>query len=388
MISSSKKAALELNRKRADELADFSDLSEASPSDILNSLTSEQDLATCAPDGECRTDPRTGLRILYSEKRAKRPHDNRPDKPDPGKKPQKECPVCKGKTTRIIDMHPLSQGFTFINKNLFPILYPGTVSGEQINFLENPPAQPDPVSAYGMHFLQWPSNRHDLDFENMPVQDSCIVLERLALLENKILHSEIPELRTTSGYEDPPHTGFSGIIKNYGHLVGGSLSHGHIQIAFTNIMPGVIRDNIRFRNSRNETFIHYLSRENPDSLTLEERDHFTAAVPYFMKRPLQTIIYYHGNESYLHHISKEYLPDLAVLLKKNIGSLLSLMQRIGREPAYNIIFHSGPGCEFYIEILPYTQETGGYEHLGLFVCQGSPRSTADMYTQQGDFQSG
>ena len=96
-------------------------------------------------------------------------------------------------------------------------------------------------------------------------------------------------------------------------------------------------------------------------------------------------IYYNGDADYFHHIPLPHLDDLTVLLQKNIASVLSIMRSIGREPAYNIIFHSGPGCEFYIEILPYTQETGGYEHLGLFVCQGSPGSTAEMYMNAGEF---
>jgi len=373
---------VELPKDKAQKLCDFTNISDVSAHDILDSLMNEEDIRKFTPDGECRIDPRSGLRILYSEKRAKRPHDNLP----PARKKQVDpCPVCEGNTTRIIDMHPLSEGFTFINKNLFPILYPEKIHYKDFDF-HNPSLTFEPGPAYGFHFLQWPSNRHEMDFENMPVEDSRIVLERLSLFEAIMLHSDIDGLASTSAYETPPHSGFSGIIKNYGHLVGGSLSHGHIQIAFTNIMPGVIADDINFRDSHNETFIQFFSRGNPENLTLEKREHFTATVPFFMKRPLQTLIYYNGGEDYFHHIPHPHLDDLADLLKKNIASVINIMKAIGREPAYNIIFHSGPGCEFYIEILPYTQETGGYEHLGLFVCQGSARSTTDMYRDTGDFQ--
>lgn len=376
---------MKLSKNKAEELCDFNDISKVSIQDILDSLLNEEDIRKFTPDGECRIDPRSGLRILYSEKRAKRPHDNKPADSPSVSRPAIPCPVCEGNTTRIIDMHPLSQGFTFINKNLFPILYPEGTPDKQFNFL-NPPLTAEPASAYGFHFLQWPSNRHEMDFENMPAEDSRIVLERLSIFENKMLHSDINGLTSTSAYETPPHSGFSGIIKNYGHLVGGSLSHGHIQIAFTNIMPRVIADDIHFRDSHSKTFIQFLASANPENLALEKRDHFTAAVPFCMKRPLQTIIYYNGDEDYFHHIPHPHLDDCAVLLKKNIASVISIMEAIGREPAYNIIFHSGPGCEFYLEILPYTQETGGYEHLGLFVCQGSARSTADMYRNTGDFR--
>ena len=52
------------------------------------------------------------------------------------------------------------------------------------------------------------------------------------------------------------------------------------------------------------------------------------------------------------------------------------MNRIGREPAYNITINNGPGAALYIEILPYTQETGGFEHLGLWVCQDNVNNVA------------
>jgi hypothetical protein len=30
----------------------------------------------------------------------------------------------------------------------------------------------------------------------------------------------------------------------------------------------------------------------------------------------------------------------------------------------------------YFEFLPYTQEMGGFEHLGLYLCQGNPLQSA------------
>jgi galactose-1-phosphate uridylyltransferase len=50
---------------------------------------------------------------------------------------------------------------------------------------------------------------------------------------------------------------------------------------------------------------------------------------------------------------------------------------LGREIAYNVVTHNGPGAGLYFEFLPYTQEMGGYEHLGLFICQGDPEEVAE-----------
>jgi hypothetical protein len=53
-----------------------------------------------------------------------------------------------------------------------------------------------------------------------------------------------------------------------------------------------------------------------------------------------------------------------------------IMPRVGREIAYNVITNNGPGAGLYFEFLPYTQEIGGVEHLGLFVCQELPERAA------------
>jgi hypothetical protein len=52
------------------------------------------------------------------------------------------------------------------------------------------------------------------------------------------------------------------------------------------------------------------------------------------------------------------------------------MPQVGRELAYNVIANNGPGAGLYFEFLPYTQEIGGVEHLGLFVCQELPARAA------------
>ncbi|MFN2351701.1 MAG: hypothetical protein ABR497_07110, partial [Kiritimatiellia bacterium] len=45
-------------------------------------------------------------------------------------------------------------------------------------------------------------------------------------------------------------------------------------------------------------------------------------------------------------------------------------------PSFNILVHNAPGGGLYFEFLPFTQEYGGFERLGLFVCQSAPRPAA------------
>jgi len=364
-----------LNEKTINRI-DFEDISKVTYKDIVNSIIKEPDISDFKPHNICKIDPRTSNRIVYSTGRAKRPHDNRPIST---KKQEFSCVVCEGKTTGIIDKTPLSEGFTFINKNLFPILYPEGYKGTNIEPGKGN-IKTEGEKAVGMHFVQWSSNYHDKDIHNMPLKDVETVLHRLAILEEKMLHSKDSFMPSTKDYESEEHFGYGGIIKNYGRLVGGSLFHGHQQIIHTNIMPGKIKEDLKFREKYGRTFSAFILEKNPEHLTLKDMGTVKILVPYFMKRPLDTmIILKNSSKNYLHHLNNQEISDLALALQINLKSVPELMIKIGREPAYNVIFHTGPSVGFYIEVLPYTQETGGYEHIGIYICQSSPELTVELY---------
>lgn len=61
-----------------------------------------------------------------------------------------------------------------------------------------------------------------------------------------------------------------------------------------------------------------------------------------------------------------------------IRALMVIMPRMGIEPAYNININNGPGAGVYLELLACTQMTGGFEHIGLWVCQANPYDVAEQ----------
>jgi hypothetical protein len=61
-----------------------------------------------------------------------------------------------------------------------------------------------------------------------------------------------------------------------------------------------------------------------------------------------------------------------------IRVMRAVMPTIGRKLAYNVITNNGLGAGLYFEFLPYTQEIGGYEHLGLYACQADPNRVAQQ----------
>ncbi|MEE9515341.1 MAG: hypothetical protein V3V54_04840 [Candidatus Brocadiales bacterium] len=361
---------------------DFEDVGKAGFEDIINSVTLDTSIAQYKPLSHYQVDPRSGDRVVYSEARAKRPHDTAPANREQKPAATAGCVVCDGKTTSIIDTAPISEGFTFINKNLFPILYPFE-TGTAEKDLSSDPFTRTGRQAAGAHFLQWPSNLHHSDYYNMGQADVLVVLGRLCVLEEKLLHSPGSGMPLSHRLPGGDHYGYIGVIKNVGRLVGGSLTHGHNQIVHTNIKPRRIEDDETFKQNFGQNFSDYILRENPGEYTVKDYGHgVLLIVPYFMKRPLHAMIVVgDGSCGYLHHLKKEVLGSLCTAIRDVSRAVVELMPGLGRELAYTWIIHEGDIGGLYIEILPWTQEMGGYEQLGIFLCQSTPETTVKYYRE-------
>jgi galactose-1-phosphate uridylyltransferase len=383
MQSGEQRGARQLSPQDLARLVQVEDLGELTGAEIVRLFRQEEQLAAYAPDGVLQRDPRDGTLIAYSSARARRPHDNVPQLPrdaGDGGAASRNCPICDGNTTGVIDVAPLSEGFTFINKNLFPVVYlPGAVSGREGSFdglddadstaAPRPMAAPRPIA--GAHFLQWTSSLHDRDWHNMPLAELEVVLERMARLEGKLL---------TEGRAILPDASEAHVIviKNYGRAVGASLAHGHQQIALSSVMPRRVRDNQRFEERHGETFSAFLQRENPEQLLVHDYGKAVLVVPYFMRRPYDMILAVRDvRRRYLSELDEAELAAVARGWRDATRAIVEIMPRIGRDTAYNVTVSNGQGAGLYIEFLPYTQETGGFEQIGLWACQASPHGVAE-----------
>jgi galactose-1-phosphate uridylyltransferase len=362
----------QLDRPRLAGILESEDIASLPFTELVRSFRDDKQISQFLPDSVYQVDPRNGDVILYHSARARRPHDNRPPVSDTSAL-LPECLICQGQTTGILDVADLSQGFTFINKNLFPILSPCELGPPDSRAHAGQHPAAEGRVACGLHFLQWTSSQHDKDWHNMPLSDCTIVMKRLAALERKLI--------TDAGEFMPAghrgERGFVLIVKNHGHLVGGSMAHGHQQIAFSSVMPRRMRDNLRFQTQRGETFSAYLARENPPALTVKEYGYATLLVPYFMRRPFDMLLLVTDIcKQYLHQLDEAEIAAVAEGWHDAIRAMRAVMPRIGREIAYNVITSNGPGAGIYFDFLPYTQETGGAEHLGLLVCEQDPAQAA------------
>jgi galactose-1-phosphate uridylyltransferase len=142
-------------------------------------------------------------------------------------------------------------------------------------------------------------------------------------------------------------------------------------------MPRRVQDNWRFETERGEPFSAYLLRGNPSELTVEDYGPAILLVPYFMRRPYDMMLLLKdASKRHLHQLTEAEIGAVAEGWRDAIRAMRQVLAEIGRELAYNVIAHNGPGAGIYFEFLPYTQETGGFEHLGLYVCQQSPKTAA------------
>lgn len=325
------------------------------------------------------TDPRDGTRILYNAARAGRPRDNQPSEEVTTNRVQdvgsENCVVCTGRLTPIVDIAGLSCGFTFISFNLYPMVVPGVpaAAAERASAEHRTPSddltprsEAIPEStAEGLHLLQWTSSVHDQDWETLSRSDRLTVVQRLAALEKRLVEGRR----------------FVTVIKNYGRLVGGSLVHDHQQIAATNVLPARVARNRRYREQYGRTVSSTLMGLMEErQLTLLRLATGTLGVAPWMRRPYEMVYTVHddGPEN-LFQLTEVQLQDLGDALAAAIGAMRALFPRLGKEPAYNVVFNTGPGAGIYLEFLPYTQETGGFEHAGLYVCQATPELCHNVY---------
>lgn len=369
-----------LTKQQVQDLIFTQSIEHLSIDSLVHDMLADELISRFVPDSKCQLDPRDGELIVYNSSRAQRLHTVKSSQQETADPQEAEnCPICQAKSTSIIDMADLSDGFTFINKNLYPIFYPAhQVEPEHVES----PLYPDPLHtgrlSHGFHFLQWSSSEHHKDWHNMPTADCLVLMQRLALLEKKLLH-ESQQIMPPSDNTDTERKnyGYVSIIKNYGAAAGASLNHGHQQIGYSNIMPRRFYNNWCFEKRHAMTFNDYMLQENPQQLWVKAFGDVVLMVPYFMRRPYDMLLILKDTaKRNLHELDNQQLTDLTTGLQQAIQLIMQIMPQMGKTPSYNLTFNTGPGAGIYVEILPQIQLRGGFEQLGLWVCQAEPFQVA------------
>ena len=315
------------------------------------------------PDGVYGVDPRNGEATLFNEsgrvgptttpraRRFRREHHRQTSSPA----------HLRRDTTEIIDTAELSDGFTFINENLYPIVPPRVPAHPRTTGLLG-----DGGHSLGLHFIQWTSSYTTTTGPSSTREDRrSVVLDRLAAFEHRLL--------TPAGLSGGRAPRFD--HQERGRLVGGSLNHPHQQIVLSNACLGGSERTERFRRTHRRTFagVHAPTREPLRAHGRQARQTGRFMVPYFMRRPYNLLYA-------LDDLRPSRLSETSAAQRRDLGLAMAMgmrMTQVGldlldREEAYNVVFHSGPGTGMYLEFLPRSQEDGGFEQLGLSACQSSP----------------
>ena len=308
-----------------------------------------------APDRSLGHDPRGDLPIAYSEARRRR-------------LAATGCVVCDGQTCPAADIAPLPGGdVAWLTPNFYPVAYPfphGRAPAGASGAAEASAPAPAP-GLHGLHLVQWSSLRHDGGLIGADAATAAAIVAQLARAEEWLLHhadAQYPQ----SG---PGHRGHVGLIKNRGRTVGGSVEHDHQQVLLSNL-PFAEPPATRGLRAA------LLGQARPE-LELERLDGTTTLVPAFMRRPLHTFIVPEGEDvGWLHHLPAATRDALALAVARLTLATSALMAGSGREPAWNLVLHTGEGCGPLLELRPYTQPLGGYEQLGLYICEEAPATSA------------
>lgn len=290
-----------------------------------------------APDGRVGVDPRIDLPVLYSEARATRP------------RAAAGCPVCNDRLCPAVDVVEGDDGdATWLAPNMFPLVSP---SGS---------------AARGVHFVQWSTRHHHVAWPDGSRELSARVMRQLADAERWLL-THASEAYPETG---PGLRGHVGIVKNRGAQVGGSVEHDHQQILLTNVAPlepRLARDlGARLRD------VH-----DPALVVDAVGDTRTLVAP-FMRRALQSfVVPSEPSARFLHELSDDALVELGVAIARVTGATSRVMVEHHGEPAWNLVMHTGVEVPLVIELRAYTQPLGGYEQLGLYLCEQTPETSAE-----------
>lgn len=294
-----------------------------------------------APGIQVRREPREGFRIVDSESRAARLS------LDPAL-----CVVCDDLTCPAVDHAELPNGdLAYLTPNLYPIVFP---------FAD------EAAPARGVHLVHWSCLAHDGGLAAAAPEVATALLTQLAEAEAFLLH-EAPAHYPESG---DGHRGHVSIIKNRGRRVGGSVEHDHQQILLSALRPP--------EAERTRALLQQLgAAPDPELLVEDLGGRARVLVPGFARRPLQAFVVPRTlGVGHLHHLPANELAACAAALARLCAAVDSLMTESHGEPAWNLVCHAGDGLGPVFELRAFTQPLGGYEHLGLYLCEERPASSA------------
>lgn len=342
---------------------------------------------------EIRIDPIVPSQsVLISTARGKRPHKDEPPGPRDEREYVENCPFCPGNehlTPPAICQEPATGAWQIrIVENLYPILAKTPIPYEL-------PAGIQQISeGYGHHEVIIDHHSHGIALRQFGEHH----LARLFALYQQRMHFL---------YSTDPRLRYILVFKNFGKAAGGSIAHTHSQLIAMPIVPHNVHDELEcsrdfYRQNSSCVFCTLIDeamsletttydrssgkrQQNYDSgkYLIERGKHFIAIKPFASRYEWEIHILPLRHQSNFLAASQEELADLAVVLKR---TMLRLQTVVG-EVQYNYFLHTaphpnnsddfGPSYHWHLEICPRISIPSGFElGSGLFVNTIGPEEAA------------
>jgi UDPglucose--hexose-1-phosphate uridylyltransferase len=324
---------------------------------------------------ELRKDPITGRWVIISTDRRKRPHDFRLESVQIA--PDSSCPFCEGHesmTPREILSHrrhggPDSPGWDLrVIPNQFPVLrVEGTLDRQGEGLF-------DKMNGIGAHEVVIESPLHD---ETLATMSEAAAEQVLWACRERVR-----DLKQDRRFR------YIIIFKNHGAAAGSSLDHPHSQLIALPIVPREVRDEVEgakvhFAVKERCVFCDVIRQEATDGRRMiAETADMVALSPYAPRFPFETWIMPRRHQALFEDTPRQEIGSLARLL----GDILRRMNRVLRNPPYNLLIHSAPldepAGDFYhwhVEVIPKLTKVAGFEWAtGFYVNPTSPEEAAQV----------
>ncbi|MGH9450767.1 MAG: galactose-1-phosphate uridylyltransferase [Terriglobia bacterium] len=323
---------------------------------------------------ELRKDPVTGRWVIIATDRAKRPNDFVRDKVEI--RGSGFCPFCynnESKTPPEILVYPKdgrapnTPGWTLrVVANKFPAL------GIEGGLNRQGDGVYDKMEGIGAHevVIETPDHQKTLAQLSLPQIEDVLWA----------FHDRIIDLKRDHRFK------YILIFKNHGEAAGASLEHTHSQLIALPVVPKRVSEEIHGA----EEYFNYKDRCIYCDIVLQEaksgvrmiaeNERFVAISPFAARFPFETWILPKTHESSYEQLMRDDYAQFAVILK----DMLSRLDRVLENPAYNYVIHTSPlpqssiaHYHWHMEIMPKLTKVAGFEWgTGFYINPTSPEVSA------------
>ncbi|MEM2342054.1 MAG: DUF4921 family protein [Candidatus Bathyarchaeia archaeon] len=170
------------------------------------------------------------------------------------------------------------------------------------------------------------------------------------------------------------------IFRNHGAEAGASLSHAHLQIIATPILPKILEEEVNASKKYYEEngrciFCDIISMEVKSERFIWDNEWFTIFAPWAPANPFEFWIFPKRHQSSILELTGSEIKGLAEALRISLGGLKNLLN----DPPYNFGFHIVPSKSYHwhIEVYPKLAIWAGFEKsTGMYINVIPPEESA------------